>query len=125
MLEYLEKRAKDNDVWQIKKDNPLKYKHLTQKPVKLPVRAIKNSSKRDGIVLDLFGGSGSTLIGAEKTGRHCYCMELNEHYCDVIVTRWIQWMLDNSRTQINVKLNGDDFDWQKMISENKPTECKV
>lgn len=62
--------------------------HPTQKPVELGERAIGNSSERDDIVLDLFLGSGSTLIACEKTNRICYGMELDPKYCDVIVKRW-------------------------------------
>ena len=62
--------------------------HLTEKPVELAVRAMTYSSKRGENVLDLFGGSGSTLIAAEQTGRHAYLMELDAPYCDVIVERW-------------------------------------
>jgi DNA modification methylase len=76
------------DVWSIKKVNPQSMVHLTEKPVELAVRAMTYSSKPGENVLDLFGGSGSTLIGAEQTGRHAYLMELDELYCDVIVKRW-------------------------------------
>lgn len=62
--------------------------HPTQKPIELISRAIRNSSKRDEIILDLFGGSGSTLISAEKEGRKCYIMELDPKYCDVIIKRF-------------------------------------
>lgn len=62
--------------------------HLTEKPVELAVRAIQCSSKVGDSVLDLFGGSGSTLIGAEQTERRAYLMEIDELYCDVIVQRW-------------------------------------
>lgn len=62
--------------------------HPTQKPVELPERALSNSSKQGDTVLDLFGGSGSTLIACEKTGRKSYLMELDPKYCDVIVKRW-------------------------------------
>jgi len=58
------------------------------KPVELITEAISNSSKSDDIVLDLFLGSGSTLIAAEKTGRICYGMELDPKYVDVIIKRW-------------------------------------
>ncbi len=64
--------------------------HPTMKPIALCARAIKNSSKPGGIVVDLFGGSGSTLIACEETGRACYTMELDPKYCDVIVARWEQ-----------------------------------
>ncbi len=76
------------DVWSVKKVNPNKMVHLTEKPVELAVRAMQYSSRTGENVLDLFGGSGSTLIAAEQTGRHAYLMELDELYCDVIVERW-------------------------------------
>jgi DNA modification methylase len=59
------------------------------KPIAIPANAIQNSSKTGDIVLDLFGGSGSTLIAAEQTGRICYTSELDPIYADVIVTRYI------------------------------------
>jgi len=76
------------DVWAVKKVNPQSMVHLTEKPVELAVRAIQYSSKPKENVLDLFGGSGSTLIGAEQTGRRCFMMELDPAYCDVIIERW-------------------------------------
>ena len=76
------------DVWDVKKLNPQSMVHLTEKPVELAVRAIQYSSKPKENVLDLFGGSGSTLIGAEQTGRQCFTMELDPAYCDVIIERW-------------------------------------
>lgn len=75
-------------VWQIGRDAQASYVHPTQKPVALPEEAIKNSSKGEDVVLDLFGGSGSTLIACEKTGRINRSMELDPKYCDVIVKRW-------------------------------------
>jgi len=62
--------------------------HPTMKPLSLLARFIKNSSKIDNIVLDLFGGRGSTLIACEQLNRTCYTMELDLKYCDVIVKRW-------------------------------------
>lgn len=62
--------------------------HPTMKPIDLLVQLIKNSSKEDYIIADLFGGSGSTLIAAEQTNRICYMMELDPKYCDVIIKRW-------------------------------------
>jgi DNA modification methylase len=58
------------------------------KPIALIENALLNSSQRGDIILDLFGGSGSTLIASEKTGRACRMMELSEHYVDVIIHRW-------------------------------------
>lgn len=75
-------------VWQIGRDAQASYVHPTQKPVALPEEAIKNSSKGEDVVLDLFGGSGSTMIACEKTGRSSRLMELDPKYCDVIVKRW-------------------------------------
>lgn len=62
--------------------------HPTMKPVKLMARQIANSSKKGWTVLDLFGGSGSTMMACEQLGRRCYMMELDPHYCDVIIDRW-------------------------------------
>jgi len=76
------------DVWSVKKVNPQRMVHLTEKPVELAVRAMQYSSRAGENVLDLFGGSGSTLIGAEQTGRRAFLMELDPLYCDVIVQRW-------------------------------------
>jgi DNA modification methylase len=76
------------DVWSIKKVNTQAMVHLTEKPVELAVRAIQYSSLPGENVLDLFGGSGSTLIAAEQTGRRAFLMEIDPLYCDVIVKRW-------------------------------------
>lgn len=65
--------------------------HPTSKPVKLIERALNNSSKKQDIILDLFGGSGSTLIACEKLGRKANIMELDPKYCDVIIQRWQQF----------------------------------
>jgi len=75
----------ESDLWSIKKDS--RYIHPTQKPVELSVRAFSNHIKLINI-LDLFGGSGSTLIGAHQTNRNCFVMELDPKYCDVIIKRW-------------------------------------
>jgi len=76
------------DVWPIKKVNPQSMVHLTEKPVELAARAMQYSSQPGENVLDLFGGSGSTLIAAEQQGRRAFLMELDPPYCDVIVQRW-------------------------------------
>ncbi|TWT51764.1 putative methyltransferase [Thalassoglobus neptunius] len=76
------------DLWHVKKVNPQSMVHLTEKPVELAVRAIEYSSKKGEHVLDLFGGSGSTLMGCEQSGRTAFLMELDPLYCDVIVQRW-------------------------------------
>src|SRR5207245_2030577 len=71
------------DVWSVKKINPQSMVHLTEKPVELAVRALQYSSRPGEQVLDLFGGSGSTLIAAQQTGRKAFLMELDGLYCDV------------------------------------------
>jgi DNA modification methylase len=76
------------DLWDVKKLHCSRMVHLTEKPVELAVRAIQYSSKPGENVLEIFGGSGSTLIACEQTERKCYCIELDELYCDVIVRRW-------------------------------------
>jgi DNA modification methylase len=75
------------DIWDIKRTakNDL---HPTMKPVELIEKALKDASKPNNVVLDLFGGSGSTMIACEKTGRKSRLMELDPKYCDVIVKRW-------------------------------------
>ena len=79
----------DKSVWNIPK--PLKSDlHPTMKPVELITNALLNSTKDGDNVLDLFGGSGSTLIACEQTNRKCFMMEFEEHYCDVIISRWEQ-----------------------------------
>ena len=78
---------KQLEVWEI--DRPHNNKlHPTMKPIELCAYAIQNSSISNQIVLDLFGGSGSTLIACEQTNRKCYMMELDPQYCDVIIKRW-------------------------------------
>jgi DNA modification methylase len=79
------------DVWSIKKVNPQSMLHLTEKPVELAKRAIEYSSQRGDTVLDLFAGSGSTLIAVEQTSRQAFLMELDALYCDVVVQRWEQF----------------------------------
>ena len=76
------------DTWSVKKVHPNAMVHLTEKPVELAKRAIEYSSKPGENVLDLFGGSGSTLIACEQTGRRAFLMELDPLYCDVIVQRY-------------------------------------
>jgi DNA modification methylase len=79
------------DLWHVKKVNPQSMVHLTEKPVELAVRAIQYSSRIGENVLDLFGGSGSTLIACEQTNRKAFLMELDPPYCDVIIQRWEQF----------------------------------
>jgi len=84
---FLESRF-EADVWEIKRVAGSDMIHPTQKPIAMIIRAITNSSKRGERVLDLFGGSGSTLVACEKTERISYTMELDPHYVDTIIKRW-------------------------------------
>ena len=95
------KDRKQSDVWDF--DRPTKSEeHPTMKPVALVARAIENSSKKDGLILDLFGGSGTTLMAAEQTGRSCFMNELDPKYVDVIIKRWEEHTGEKA-----VKLNGN------------------
>ena len=76
--------------------------------MELVERAIQNSSKRDNRVLDLFCGSGTTLIACEKTNRNAYLMELDPKYCDVIIKRWQEFTGENAILESTGKVYGDD-----------------
>ncbi len=82
----------ESTLWEIKRDATKNYVHPTQKPIALAQRAIKNSSERMDIVLDLFLGSGSTLIAAESLSRKCFGLEIDPKYCDAIVKRYIAFV---------------------------------
>jgi DNA modification methylase len=90
----------EKTVWELKKESKNDY-HPTQKPIELPERAIKNSSKINQIVMDLFTGSGSTMVAANQLKRKCYGMELDPKYCQVIIDRMKK--LDQS---LEIKRNG-------------------
>lgn len=89
-------------VWDIKRDNTREYVHPTQKPTALAIKAIFNSSKAGETVLDLFGGSGSTLIACEQTNRVNCTMEFDPKYVDVIRRRWAEFV------------HGEGCDWQTL-----------
>ena len=78
--------SRDTDIWEFDREPPKM--HPTMKPIELIAYALKKSSKKDDVVLDCFGGSGSTLIACEQLNRKCYMMELDPHYMDVIIQRW-------------------------------------
>ena len=90
----------DVDLWSINRDEGATYVHGTQKPVAVSARAINNSSKEGDIVLDLFGGSGSTLLACEQLDRHCRMMELDPHFADVIIARWEKF---TGRTAVKIQ----------------------
>ena len=91
----------ETDLWEIKKDS--KYMHPTQKPVELAARALGNHKNSKNIV-DLFLGSGSTMVAAHQLKRKCYGMELDPKYCQVTIDRMIK--LDSS---LNIKINGKRY----------------
>ena len=95
-----------NDVWEVSRTNRKERctagGHATPKPIALCSRAIKSSSREGEIVLDLFGGSGSTLIACEQLNRTCYMCELDPKYCDVIVKRWENFTGNKAK-----KINGE------------------
>ena len=82
-------------VWTVNKDGAVTYLHPTQKPVALCVEAINKTTQINSVVMDLFGGSGSTMVACGKTSRQCRMMELDPKYCDVIRRRWTKWATDN------------------------------
>jgi len=94
LLDMIKKQIEKDEkggstIWRIKRSK--NYDHPTQKPVQLCRVAIRNSSQRGEIVLDPFGGSGSTLIGAEQLKRRCFMMELDPTFVQVIIMRWEQF----------------------------------
>lgn len=95
-------------VWSMKRDKVNEYVHPTQKPVELITYAIKNSTKAGDVIMDLFLGSGSTMIAADKTGRVSYGMELDEKYVDAAVQRWCQF--NDNYTIIK---NGKKYIWER------------
>jgi DNA modification methylase len=98
-------------VWKVGKDGATEYAHPTQKPVALAEEAIDKTTKPGAVVLDLFGGSGSTLIACEKTGRYARLMELDPKYCDVIVKRWQEF------TGQQATLEGDGRTFEEVSRE--------
>lgn len=102
----------DSDVWDVSRD--INYKHPTQKPVALCERAINNSKPRN--IIDLYLGSGSTLIACEKTNRVCYGIEPDKTYVSVIIKRWINWMISNGKEkEIKIKKNGKSVSYKSYL----------
>ena len=105
--------GQDKTVWEIARES--KTVHPTQKPVEIPLRAINNSSEPGDIVLDFFGGSGSTLIAAEMTGRICYTTELDPQYVDAIVRRYVEL---TGNTNIHVERDGEELSLYEVMPED-------
>jgi len=103
---YFAETHSEADVWEVSKRATNTMVHPTQKPLELISRAIRNSSKRDQVVLDLFIGGGSTLMSCEKEGRKCYGMELDAKYVDICIKRWEKFtgkkaeLLTNNNEQV-------------------------
>lgn len=97
-------------IWSMKRDNVNEYLHPTQKPVELIVYALINNSKGDDVVLDLFLGSGATLIACQKKQRRCYGLELDPKYVDVIVSRYCEYT-----GNYKIKKNGVEIEWNQAI----------
>ena len=102
------------DIWRLQREMGRNKNHATAKPIELLSKPITHASKADDIVMDLFLGSGSTLIASEKTGRICYGMELDPKYIDVIVQRYVDYTGNE-----NIKLNGKDIIWKKSQKTTK------
>ena len=107
---FLYNESSNGTVWEIAKET--KTVHPTQKPVEIPIRAIMNSSDMDDIVLDFFGGSGSTLIACEMTGRRCRSTELDPKYCDAIVKRYIDM---KGKTDIICERDEKEYTFDEII----------
>jgi site-specific DNA-methyltransferase (adenine-specific) len=104
---------KQDTIWNV--DRPSKSEqHPTMKPIELIEKALLNSSKQEDTILDLFLGSGSTMIASEKTGRICYGMELDPKYVDVIVQRYVDYTGNE-----NIIKNGENIIWQKTKVEDQ------
>lgn len=108
---------KETTVWEF--DKPKKNgEHPTMKPIPLLAYPIMNSSMTNSIVLDIFGGSGSTLIACEQTGRICRTVELDEKFCDVIVKRYIEQV--GSSEKVSVIRDGLTYRYDEIVSEEAP-----
>jgi DNA modification methylase len=95
---------RESAVWDLTRDSGLDYQHPTQKPISLSEKAIINSSDKNDLVVDIFLGSGSTMVAAHQLNRKCYGMELDPKYCQVIVDRMHK--LDPS---LEIKINGKPY----------------
>lgn len=107
---------KESTIWEF--DKPKKNgDHPTMKPIPLLAYPIMNSSLTNGVVLDIFGGSGSTLIACEQSDRICYTVELDEKFCDVIVNRFIEQV--GSTENVTVQRNGVTFKYEEVTNFNE------
>lgn len=103
-------------IWEFEKSKK-NGEHPTMKPVPLLCYPIMNSSMSNTIVLDPFGGSGSTLIACEQTDRSCYTIELDEKYCDVIIRRYIEQV--GTDENVSVLRNGEIFKYSEVVKKTE------
>lgn len=101
LVKILTALQEESTTWEVKRDSVNLYLHPTQKPVDLCLRAMRNNLMPGGILLDLFGGSGSSIIAAQRSNRICYTMELDPLYCDVIKKRWEDYTGQKGRKEKN------------------------
>jgi DNA modification methylase len=97
---------KQSDLWEFERPSASEL-HPTTKPVALVANAISNSSRQKALVLDLFGGSGTTLIASHQLNRVCYTCELDPRYADVIIQRYV-----NFTGNREIKRNGEPYTWE-------------
>ena len=108
----------ESTLWKVKRDPTQSYLHPTQKPVVLAERAIRNSTRAGQIVLDTFLGSGSTLIAAERTGRTCVGVEIDAHYCDCVVRRYLSFVNDTDKNhELRDRYGQNVFDGVAVVEE--------
>lgn len=105
---------KETTIWEFEKPKK-NAEHPTMKPIPLLAYPITNSSMSNTVVLDPFGGSGSTLIACEQTDRSCYTIELDEKFCDVIVKRYIEQV--GSDKDISVLRNGKEYSYSEVTAD--------
>ena len=111
---YSSESDRATDTWEVSRE--ANTEHPTQKPVELAVRAIDNSTEPGNLVIDFFGGSGSTLRGAELTGRRCYTIELDPIYCDVIINSYIRL---TGNCEVTCERNGKVYKYAELTQDGK------
>ena len=107
---------RSRDIWEFDRDPPKD--HPTQKPIPLIEFAINKTSDKGMSVLDLFLGSGSTIIACEKTNRRCYGMEIDPHYCSVILDRWAAF---TGKDPVRLNDDGTETPWAEIKATLKPS----
>lgn len=111
---YSTEGDQSTDTWEVSRETNTE--HPTQKPVELAVRAIDNSTEPGDLVIDFFGGSGSTLRGAELSGRRCYTIELDPRYCDVIVNSYVKL---TGNVGVTCERDGETHPYIELKQENE------